>query len=180
MKKQVQKKEKEKIKKNRETNNSAIKLLSGKNAILKGKIQKEKKIEEKTLKYLLNKHIFKAKDPITVQDTIAYKEIYEDGICELEGGLYNKSLEFGDINYQLSTNEDKELTFKRYCDMLNSFNPETSFQLTFVNQKTDVTNQLSQIDILEKEDNYNDIRLEYSDMLNNQLRKDQLLNKNDI
>lgn len=111
------------------------------------------------------------KKPITTQDTIKYKKMYADGICELEGGRFNKSLQFYDINYQLAQNEDKQYIFESYCDFLNYFDSTVEFQLSFVNQKTNLTAQLDSIKINMQDDAFNEIRREYSDMLNEQLAK---------
>ena len=45
--------------------------------------------------------------------------MYKDGICKVTDRLYNKTITFGDINYQLAQNEDKTQIFETYCDFLN-------------------------------------------------------------
>ena len=53
---------------------------------------------------------------LTVQQTIAYKEMGRDGICRVQGNVYSKCIRFYDINYQLAQNEDKNAIFENWCD----------------------------------------------------------------
>lgn len=60
-----------------------------------------------------------AKIPKTAQQSIPYKEIYKDGICQVDNKHFNKCIAFGDINYQLANNEDKTAAFGFWCDFYN-------------------------------------------------------------
>ncbi|MDO4460560.1 MAG: ATP-binding protein [Clostridia bacterium] len=97
--------------------------------------------------------------------------IYPDGICHVQGKQYNKTLRFGDINYQLATNEDKTAVFENWCDFYNYFDSGISVQVTCLNQYSDAEEMGKLIEIPDKDDEFNDIRHEYSEMLTNQLTK---------
>ena len=56
-----------------------------------------------------------------------------DGICQVTQNHYTKTIQFRDINYQLSDNEDKQAIFDSWCDFLNYFDSSVSFQLSFIN-----------------------------------------------
>ena len=43
----------------------------------------------------------------SAQDSIPYERMWPDGICRVADGHYTKTIQFQDINYQLSQNEDK-------------------------------------------------------------------------
>ena len=43
----------------------------------------------------------------SAQDSIPYERMWPDGICKVADGRYTKTIQFQDINYQLSQNEDK-------------------------------------------------------------------------
>ena len=73
---------------------------------------------------------------LTVQQTIAYKEMGRDGICRVQGNIYSKCIRFYDINYQLAQNEDKNAIFENWCDFLNYFDSSIHFQLSFINHKS--------------------------------------------
>ena len=108
---------------------------------------------------------------ISAQQTIPYVEMCRDGICKVNSRLYTKSIRFEDINYQLALNEDKTGIFENWCDFLNYFDSSIFVQLSFINQKTNIEDFKKSIHIPEQDDNFNDIRTEYSDMLQNQLMK---------
>lgn len=60
--------------------------------------------------------------------------MFEDGICEVETGLYSKSIKFADINYQIARREEQEEIFSRYCEFLNYFDPSINLQITINNK----------------------------------------------
>lgn len=97
--------------------------------------------------------------------------MYKDGICRVTDRLYTKTIVFEDITYQLAQNEDKTQIFESYCDFLNYFDSSVSVQLSFINQRGNVEEFQHSIDIPDRDDVYNSIRHEYSDMLKNQLAK---------
>lgn len=48
----------------------------------------------------------------SAQDSIPYERMWPDGICRVAGSRYTKTIQFQDINYQLSQNEDKTAIFE--------------------------------------------------------------------
>ena len=111
------------------------------------------------------------KVPVTAQQSIPFKQMFKDGICKVDNNLYTKTVQFFDINYQLAQNEDKTAIFENYCDFLNYFDSSITVQLSFLNQVADVEEFHSQLEISVQNDDFDDIRLEYSEMLKNQLAK---------
>lgn len=109
--------------------------------------------------------------PQTAQQSIPYREMHRDGICRTNAGLFNKTIAFGDTNYQLAQNEDKTQIFDGWCDFLNYFDSTISVQLSFINQYGNLTDFEKSIQIPENNDDFNSIRREYADMLKNQLAK---------
>ena len=107
----------------------------------------------------------------SAQQTIPYIEMCKDGICKVNSHLYTKTIRFHDINYQLAQNEDKTAIFENWCDFLNYFDSSIFVQLSFINQRTSISEFKKAIHIPEQDDEFNDIRKEYSDMLQTQLLK---------
>ena len=107
----------------------------------------------------------------SAQQTIPYVEMCRDGICKVNSRLYTKSIAFEDINYQLAQNEDKTAIFENWCDFLNYFDSSIFVQLSFINQKASLNEFRKRINIPAQEDDFNDIRSEYSGMLQSQLTK---------
>ena len=96
---------------------------------------------------------------LTVQQTIAYKEMGRDGICRVQGNVYSKCIRFYDINYQLAQNEDKNAIFENWCDFLNYFDSSIHFQLSFINHKSSMKEFEQVIKISPQGDAYDDIRI---------------------
>ena len=113
----------------------------------------------------------RANAPSSAQDSIPYRQMYQSGICLTDDGQYNKTVRFRDINYQLALNEDKNAIFEGWCNFLNYFDSSIHVQLSFVNQHVDFTEFRRQIEIPDQQDEFNDIRREYAEMLRNQLSK---------
>lgn len=108
---------------------------------------------------------------LSVQKSIAYKEMGHDGICRVQDRIYSKTIRFFDLNYQLAQNEDKNAIFENWCDFLNYFDSTIYFQLSFINQKSGMTEFEQVIRIKPQDDNYDDMRMEFAQMLKNQLAK---------
>ena len=111
------------------------------------------------------------KIPKSAQQTIPYVEMCRDGICKVNSRLYTKTIRYNDINYQLAQNEDKTAIFENWCDFLNYFDSSIFVQLSFINQRVNINEFKKAIRIPEQDDAFNDIRAEYSDMLQTQLTK---------
>ena len=73
------------------------------------------------------------KKELSAQDSIPYLQIRVDGICQVTPTHFTKTIQFRDINYQLSDNEDKQAIFDSWCDFLNYFDSSIKFQFSFVN-----------------------------------------------
>ena len=125
------------------------------------------KADEKSVRFPLKG---KAKR-ISVQDSIAYKEMGKDGICRVADHVYSKTIRFYDINYQLAQNDDKSAIFENWCDFLNYFDSSIQFQLSFINQKSSMKEYEKVIQIEPQNDAFDDVRMEYAQMLHNQLAK---------
>jgi len=133
-----------------------------------GKLSKQ---EKKRLAAAVKKAKRDGKIPKSAQETIPYREMHRDGICDVDGHYFTKQVEFFDINYQLAQNEDKNIIFENWCDFLNYFDSSIRFQLSFLNQRADMERYRKSIDIPEQEDAFNQIRREYAGMLRGQLSR---------
>ena len=97
--------------------------------------------------------------------------MWPDGICRVTGCYYTKTIQFQDINYQLSQNEDKTAIFEGWCDFLNYFDSSIRFQLSFLNLAASQETFARSITIPPQGDDFDNIRGEYTQMLQNQLAK---------
>ena len=156
---------------------STKKADTPKNTVKSGRVSSASAAGKKKI-IMQNKIDKKAKKiPKSAQQTISYVEMCRDGICitsRAGGGnsrLYTKTIRYNDINYQLARNEDKTAIFENWCDFLNYFDSSIFVQLSFINQRVNINEFKKAIRIPEQDDDFNDIRAEYSDMLQTQLTK---------
>lgn len=87
--------------------------------------QKEKKRKEKI------------QIPKTAQQTIPFKEIFSNGIINVEEDFYTIILRFSNIQYMLLREEDKEVKFNLYKDVLNTLDPGIHYQELLINESID-------------------------------------------
>ena len=107
---------------------------------------------------------------VSAQQTIPYVAMHPDGICQLPGGLYTKTVEYEDINYAVASTEDQTAIFGGWSSFLNYFDSSLPFQLSFVNRRSRSANRYK-VNIPEQEDEFNSIRHEYVEMLKGQIAK---------
>ena len=107
----------------------------------------------------------------SAQDSIPYQRMWPDGICRVTDSHYTKTVQFQDINYQLSQNEDKTAIFESWCDFLNYFDSSIHFQLSFLNLAASEDAFARSINIPPQGDDFDSIRQEYTGMLQDQLAR---------
>lgn len=124
--------------------------------------------QQKELKAVLDR-AKKDTVPRSAQDSIPFQRMFPDGICRVTDNYYTKTVQFQDINYQLAQQEDKTAIFEEWCSFLNFFDSSIHFELSFMNMSTDAESFEKSIRIPFKQDNFNAVRAEYSQMLKKQL-----------
>ena len=97
--------------------------------------------------------------------------MWQDGICRVKPGYFTKTIQFQDINYQLNQNEDKTAIFESWCDFLNYFDSSVKFQLSFMNLSANKDTYGQSIVIPSQNDDFDNIREEYTEMLRSQLAR---------
>lgn len=137
----------------------------------KRELRKEKRLSATDKNSVIGMIFKKEPKRYTVEDTIPYLRMLKSGICQLDKTHFNKCISFQDINYQLALEEDKDLIFNQFANVLNSFDPTVTIEFSYVNQIGRNTELKAAIQIPDKKDGYDDIRLEFRDMLKNQLAK---------
>ncbi|MCD8180747.1 MAG: ATP-binding protein [Firmicutes bacterium] len=107
----------------------------------------------------------------SAQDSIPFKQMFKDGICRVDDIYYTKTIRFQDINYQLNQNEDKTAIFDGWSDFLNYFDSSVHFELSFMNLSVKDDTFSRQLVIEPQGDNFDEIRSEYSEMLQDRLSR---------
>ena len=103
--------------------------------------------------------------PRSVQDAIPISTIYDDGLFRVGKNQYSRTYKFEDINYQVASEADKETMFERYCALLNSLDSNAATKITINNRKLNQADFEKRIFIKEQDDNLNEYRREYNQML---------------
>ena len=125
--------------------------------------------EQKAVKEAIKKARKNDGTPRTAQQSIPFDRMFPDGICRVGLDYYTKTIQFQDINYQLAQQEDKTEIFEEWCSFLNFFDSSVRFQLSFDNMATDVSDFEKSIAISHKNDGFDDVRDEYSEVLLHQM-----------
>ena len=107
--------------------------------------------------------------PRSAQDSIPFQRMFPEGICRVTDHYYTLTIQYQDINYQLAQQEDKTAIFEEWCAFLNSFDSTIHFELSFMNMATDAESFEKKVRIPYRNDRFNGIRNEYSQMLRTQL-----------
>ena len=106
--------------------------------------------------------------PQTAQQSISFQRMFSDGICRVTDRYYTKTMQYQDINYQLAQKEDKESIFEEWCSFLNYFDSSIRFELSFMNLAADTERFEKSICIPLRNDNFDAVRQEYTQMLKRQ------------
>ena len=107
---------------------------------------------------------------LSAQQTIPYVVMHPDGICQLPGSVFSKTVEYEDINYAVASTEDQTAIFSGWSSFLNYFDSSLPFQLSFVNRRSRSISRYK-ANIPAREDKFGSIRGEFVDMLKGQIAK---------
>ena len=99
--------------------------------------------------------------------------MYQDGVCRVTPRTFSKCIEFTDISYQLAQADTKTAIFENLCDLYNYLDASIHVQFSFINRKIDPKQYAKSFEIRAQGDDFDDIRSEYSGIL-----QDQLVNGN--
>ena len=112
----------------------------------------------------------KKRAALSAQQTIPYVRMLPDGVCQLPGGLYTKTVEYEDINYSVASTEDQTAIFGGWSSFLNYFDSSLPFQLSFINRRSHSRSRYK-VNIPQAEDDFNSVRAEFTGMLKNQIAR---------
>ena len=108
---------------------------------------------------------------MSAQESIPFERMFPDGTCRVKPHFYSRTIQFQDINYQLSQNEAKSAIFDGWGDFLNYFDSSVCFQLTFVNTAATKDNSRNTITIPLRHDDLDKIGRDYQHFLQSQMDK---------
>ncbi len=138
------------IKRRRKEAARSLKASAGKHRKKKSKKKKQLKAEAA---------------PRSCQDTLHYKYMFQNGICQIGDNFFSLTIKISDINYQVAQREDQIDIFSRYCEILNYFDPKVNVQITVHNRRIDMAEFKRQMLLKLQNDDKDDLRQEYNKML---------------
>ena len=107
---------------------------------------------------------------LSAQQSIPYVAMHSDGVCQLPGGLYTKTVEYEDINYSVASTEDQSAIFSGWSSFLNYFDSALPVQLSFINRRSHSTSRY-EVNIPAQADDFDSIRGEFVGMLKRQIAR---------
>ena len=111
-----------------------------------------------------NKKAVKKKNQ-SVQNSIPYEYVYENGVIETKPGVFTKMYKLEDVNFKIAPDREQIDIFNAFGQFLNSFSPQVKFQIIIQNHNTDRYTTLSNVKIQSQKDNLNKFRNEMNSIL---------------
>ena len=102
--------------------------------------------------------------PKSVQDAIPIRRLWPDGIFQF-GSKFSKTIRFTDINYAITSKEDKTSMFLGYSELLNALDTGSTTKITINNKRLNRQNFEQEILIPRQDDYLDGYRAEYNSML---------------
>lgn len=139
--------------------------------IKKGSSKTDKKSAKNSKKNKNNAKNAAGMVPKTVQESIPYTRVYENGIIETDKGVFSKSYYLGDVNFQIAAQEEQEEIFLSYSDLLNSFGAGVKIQISINNRNIDQEEFANTVLLKPHKDTLNEYREEYNEMLKTKMQE---------
>lgn len=103
--------------------------------------------------------------PKNVSDSIPYKGVYRNGVFEVSNNKFSKSYKLPQTNFKTANNENQWDLAEKYAEFINSFSNDITIQISSYNKTIDLEDFRKKVYIEMQNDNLNDSREEYNNML---------------
>lgn len=111
--------------------------------------------------------------PQTISESIPYLDVYEggnaEGIIRLKEKLYSKSYLLPDSNFRTSDEDRQEKICRLWGSFLGKFDDDMTVELTMYNRTVNISQFQQNVMMEAKQDNLNEYRDEYNQMLLNKM-----------
>ena len=123
-----------------------------------------------------NKHMEKRRKaktyiPQTAQETLPYLYDYDNGLFEVEDGVYSKTYRLKDVNFIKIKTEEQEQLFLKWCEFLNYFGEDVFFSVTIDNRIVSESELLNNIHYKTCSDELDVHRVEYNRVMDINMQK---------
>lgn len=103
--------------------------------------------------------------PRTVQQSIPYTQVYDNGVIEIEPGTFTKAYRLEDINFKIAPDEEQARIFDNYGAFLNTFPEGSRFQIIIQNKAADRRQFANELRFDSYKDGLNGYRAEMNKIL---------------
>ena len=124
----------------------------------------------------------KPKIPKTAQDSVPYIEAYDNGVFQIEPGVFSKTFKFDEISFKTKSDEEQNRIYDAYMKFLNSSKPKEDLFISVVNLKDSAEEKAKSLISPLKGDSFDVYRREMSSMIvdkiktsNNSIRTEKFL-----
>lgn len=139
-------------------------------SLLKSKKSK-KQIDYKQFEKKKKQRIQQQANP-SVQDTIKYTSQFEEGLMHIVENEYSKMYRLGELDYEVSTEDEQLDTVLGYAEGLNSLDKNSRYQLLVINKPVKST-LLDETLLPYQADSLDNYREEMNDIISKQYKHDQ-------
>ena len=108
--------------------------------------------------------------PKSITDSIPYVAVYEDGVIEVKPGVFSQSYPIPAVNFKTAGDAEQWRLAEVYMEFLNSFDSNVTVQMTLYNRTIDMESFQDEVYVKVMDDNLNDYREEYNEMLDQKMR----------
>lgn len=112
----------------------------------------------------------KIKIPKRTQDSVPYMECYDNGVFQVEPGVFTKSFKFKDMSFKTKSDEEQERIYDAYMKFLNSLKPKEDAFLSIINSKDSADAKASAVISPLKGDELDVYRREMSNMIKEKMK----------
>lgn len=70
---------------------------------------------------------------LCTNDLAGFKALFENGIAESEDGVFSRTIEFSDVNYENERKDQQDIVFNHLCTLHHSFDSPQIYQINLVN-----------------------------------------------
>lgn len=141
------------------------------------KLKKEKKVsgpdKGKKKAQIIKKQKNRYEIPKSVQQSIPYRKVYQNGIIESKNDEFTKTYELKDANFRTATQEAQDDMYFAYGDLLNYFTPDIRPQFTIFNTKVNKEEFEEKVLFTAKGNKYDVLRDDINNVLNEKMGEAQ-------
>ena len=103
--------------------------------------------------------------PQSITDSIPYVAVYENGIIEVKPGVFSQSYIIPPVNFKTANDNEQWRLAELYSEFMNSFDSGVTVEITIYNRTIDMDAFREKVFVKIKDDNLNEYREEYNEML---------------